>query len=99
MDIFISQKTINVEFKRTNNFLKTVNGPPPRSGKTPSHLTYISYFFPWNAFITAVDYFAYIYPNTHVDRIFPVAYTLAHLIKTHRTRFNIIIEDKDYFDP
>ncbi|KAM7511508.1 hypothetical protein LguiB_010383 [Lonicera macranthoides] len=29
---------------------------------------------PWNAFITAVDYFGYLYPNKHVEKVFSVAY-------------------------
>ncbi|ESQ28183.1 hypothetical protein EUTSA_v10018596mg [Eutrema salsugineum] len=60
------------------------------TGKTPSdsfHLAYIIYFtlgvgflLPWNAFITAVDYFSYLYPSTAVDRIFAVVYMLVGLI-------------------
>ncbi|CAN8235779.1 unnamed protein product [Cochlearia groenlandica] len=51
------------------------------------HLAYIIYFtlgvgflLPWNAFITAVDYFSYLYPSTAVDRIFAVVYMLTGLI-------------------
>ncbi|KAL6226330.1 PREDICTED: equilibrative nucleotide transporter 8 [Fragaria vesca subsp. vesca] len=29
---------------------------------------------PWNAFITAVDYFGYLYPTKHVEKVFSVAY-------------------------
>ncbi|KAG2718772.1 hypothetical protein I3760_03G236200 [Carya illinoinensis] len=29
---------------------------------------------PWNALITAVDYFAYLYPSKHVEKVFSVAY-------------------------
>lgn len=50
------------------------------------HLAYIIYFtlglgflLPWNAFITAVDYFSYVYPDTSVDRIFAVVYMLVGL--------------------
>lgn len=50
------------------------------------HLAYIIYFtlgvgylLPWNAFITAVDYFSYIYPEASVDRIFAVVYMLIGL--------------------
>ncbi|XP_022956603.1 equilibrative nucleotide transporter 1-like [Cucurbita moschata] len=53
----------------------------------PFNLTYITYFFlgvgcllPWNIFITAVDYFSFIYPETRVDRIFAVANLLVALI-------------------
>lgn len=58
-------------------------GIPP---KDVFHLAYISYFImgtgfllPWNAFITAVDYFTYIYPGKQVDRVFSVAYMLPAL--------------------
>ncbi|GAV78750.1 Nucleoside_tran domain-containing protein [Cephalotus follicularis] len=50
------------------------------------HLGYIIYFtlglgflLPWNAFITAVDYFSYLYPDASVDRIFSVVYMLVGL--------------------
>lgn len=29
---------------------------------------------PWNALITAVDYFAYLYPSKHIEKVFSVAY-------------------------
>lgn len=29
---------------------------------------------PWNAFITAVDYFGYLYPTEHIEKVFSVAY-------------------------
>ncbi|KAL9334974.1 hypothetical protein Peur_072155 [Populus x canadensis] len=54
--------------------------------KDTFHLAYIIYFtlglgflLPWNAFITAVDYFSYIYPDVSVDRIFSVAYMVVGL--------------------
>ncbi|KAG2707526.1 hypothetical protein I3760_05G151400 [Carya illinoinensis] len=54
--------------------------------KDAFHLGYIIYFtlgcgylLPWNAFITAVDYFSYLYPDASVDRIFAVAYMLVGL--------------------
>ncbi|XP_031477679.1 equilibrative nucleotide transporter 1 [Nymphaea colorata] len=50
------------------------------------HLAYISYFvlgagflLPWNAFITAVDYFTYLYPEVSIDRVFAVTYMLVCL--------------------
>ncbi|CAN1151236.1 Equilibrative nucleotide transporter 1 [Linum perenne] len=50
------------------------------------HFAYIIHFtlgvgflLPWNAFITAVDYFSYIYPDVSVDRIFAVAYFIVGL--------------------
>ncbi|XP_010533125.1 PREDICTED: equilibrative nucleotide transporter 1-like [Tarenaya hassleriana] len=58
--------------------------------KIPSdsfHFAYIIYFtlgvgflLPWNAFITAVDYFSYLYPAASVDRIFAVIYMLVGLV-------------------
>lgn len=51
------------------------------------HLAYIIYFIlgtgyliPWNAFITAVDYFSYLYPDASVDRVFAVVYMIIGLI-------------------
>lgn len=62
---------------------------PPNPDKIPRdtfHLAYIIYFtlgagylLPWNAFITAVDYFAYLYPGASVDRVFAVVYMLVGL--------------------
>lgn len=44
-------------------------------------IAYILHFFlgagnllPWNTFITAIDYFSYLYPAKHVERVFSVAY-------------------------
>ncbi|KAK3436712.1 hypothetical protein EUGRSUZ_C01518 [Eucalyptus grandis] len=44
-------------------------------------LAYIIHFLlgagnllPWNAFITAVDYFSYLYPDEHIERVFSVGY-------------------------
>eukprot|EP01018_Ginkgo_biloba_P010707 Gb_12126 [translate_table: standard] len=51
------------------------------------HVAYMIYFLlgtgyllPWNAFITAVDYFAYLYPNAHVGLVFPVAYDIPSVL-------------------
>lgn len=51
------------------------------------HLGYIIYFtlgagylLPWNAFVTAVDYFSYLYPDASVDRVFAVVYMVVGLI-------------------
>ncbi|KAI3435361.1 uncharacterized protein J3R85_006300 [Psidium guajava] len=50
------------------------------------HFAYIIFFtvglgflLPWNAFITAVDYFTYLYPDASVDRVFAVVYMLVAL--------------------
>ncbi|KAL2329309.1 hypothetical protein Fmac_022736 [Flemingia macrophylla] len=61
-----------------------------RSRKVPEDkwdLAYIVYFtlglgylLPWNAFITAVDYFSYLYPDASVDRVFAVVYMLVGLV-------------------
>ncbi|XP_074274417.1 equilibrative nucleotide transporter 1-like [Silene latifolia] len=58
--------------------------PPP---KDKYHLSYLihftlgaGYLLPWNAFITAVDYFSYLYPSYSVDRVFSVAYMLTGLL-------------------
>jgi len=58
----------------------------PKPPKDSYHLAYIIYFtlgtgylIPWNAFITAVDYFSYLYPNASVDRIFSVVYMITTL--------------------
>ncbi|KHN32391.1 Equilibrative nucleoside transporter 4 [Glycine soja] len=40
----------------------------------------LGYLLPWNAFITAVDYFSYLYPDASVDRIFAVVYMLIGLV-------------------
>lgn len=35
---------------------------------------------PWNAFITAVDYFGYLYPAKHVEKAFSIAYMSSSLL-------------------
>ncbi|KAJ9537704.1 hypothetical protein OSB04_030437 [Centaurea solstitialis] len=35
------------------------------------------YLIPWNAFITAVDYFNYLYPTKHINKVFSVGYMSA----------------------
>ncbi|XP_059286378.1 equilibrative nucleotide transporter 8 [Lycium ferocissimum] len=35
---------------------------------------------PWNALITAVDYFGYLYPTKHVEKVFSVAYMTSSLL-------------------
>lgn len=64
--------------------------PPSNNPKVPQdsfHLAYIIYFtlgagylLPWNAFITAVDYFTYLYPDASVDRVFAIVYMIVGLI-------------------
>ncbi|XP_072965637.1 equilibrative nucleotide transporter 1 [Typha angustifolia] len=66
-----------------------LNGVPTQvePPKDHFHVAYLIYFtlgtgflLPWNAFITAVDYFTYLYPNVPVDRVFSVSYMLSCLI-------------------
>ncbi|KAL6983672.1 Epsin-1, required for endocytosis and actin patch assembly [Sarracenia purpurea var. burkii] len=59
---------------------------PSEAPKDSFHLAYTIYFtlgagylIPWNAFITAVDYFSYLYPDASVDRVFAVVYMLVGL--------------------
>lgn len=37
------------------------------------------FLLPWNAFITATDYFALLYPSQHVDTVFSVAYMIPNV--------------------
>ncbi|KAG9447404.1 hypothetical protein H6P81_013532 [Aristolochia fimbriata] len=63
---------------------------PPKAAKAPEdrfHLAYIVYFIlgagcllPWNAFITAVDYFHHLYPGVDVNRVFAVVYMVGTLL-------------------
>eukprot|EP00252_Welwitschia_mirabilis_P017543 TRINITY_DN3883_c0_g1_i1.p1 TRINITY_DN3883_c0_g1~~TRINITY_DN3883_c0_g1_i1.p1 ORF type:complete len:437 (+),score=34.46 TRINITY_DN3883_c0_g1_i1:360-1670(+) len=61
--------------------------PRGNAPKDSYNLAYISYFIlgtgfllPWNAYITAVDYFDYIFPGKHVDSVFSVAYMVPCLV-------------------
>ncbi|KAI3446907.1 hypothetical protein Pfo_003572 [Paulownia fortunei] len=53
----------------------------------PYKIAYILHFFlgagnllPWNALITAVDYFGYLYPDRHVEKVFSVVYMSSSLL-------------------
>ncbi|XP_028784217.1 equilibrative nucleotide transporter 8-like [Neltuma alba] len=53
----------------------------------PFRFAYIIHFFlgagnllPWNALITAVDYFAYLYPTKHIEKVFSVAYMASSVL-------------------
>lgn len=35
---------------------------------------------PWNALITAIDYFGYLYPEKHIEKVFSVAYMSSSLL-------------------
>ncbi|XP_058769532.1 equilibrative nucleotide transporter 1-like [Vicia villosa] len=56
---------------------------PPQDTWNLAYIIYftlgIGYLFPWNSFITAVDYFSYLYPQASVDRIFAIVSTLISL--------------------
>ncbi|KAK6151772.1 hypothetical protein DH2020_014407 [Rehmannia glutinosa] len=50
-------------------------------------IAYVVHFFlgagnllPWNALITAVDYFGYLYPDRHVEKVFSVVYMASSLL-------------------
>nr|AAF26446.1 putative nucleoside transporter [Arabidopsis thaliana] len=67
----------------TSLLLNPHEGSTKKAPSDSYHFAYIIYFtlgvgflLPWNAFITAVDYFSYLYPSTAVDRIFAVIYML-----------------------
>ncbi|KAL3839818.1 hypothetical protein ACJIZ3_024409 [Penstemon smallii] len=55
--------------------------------KDTYNIAYIIHFFlgagnllPWNALITAVDYFGYLYPEKHVEKVFSVVYMTSSLL-------------------
>ncbi|KAI3521233.1 hypothetical protein L1887_10694 [Cichorium endivia] len=59
-------------------------GDDPTEPKDPYYIAYIIHFLlgagylvPWNSFITAVDYFHYLYPAKHVSKVFSVAYMVS----------------------
>ncbi|KAM7251717.1 hypothetical protein ACFE04_023600 [Oxalis oulophora] len=71
------------EPESANLLLQSSKPSPP---KDTFHVAYIihftlglGYLLPWNAFITAVDYFSYLYPDSSVDRVFAVVYMLTGL--------------------
>nr|GMD23296.1 equilibrative nucleotide transporter 1 [Ipomoea batatas] len=73
---------------------------PSKIPEDSFHLAYITYFtlgagylLPWNAFITAVDYFSYLYPAASVNRIFSIVNMTVNLVSVsfvvafaHRSR-------------
>ncbi|GFY91050.1 equilibrative nucleotide transporter 1 [Actinidia rufa] len=71
----------------SSSLLLTPKNTPNKIPKDSFHLAYAIYFtlgagylLPWNAFITAVDYFSYLYPEASVDRVFEVVYMLVGLV-------------------
>ncbi|XP_015060345.1 equilibrative nucleotide transporter 1 [Solanum pennellii] len=76
--------TVNGGYSESTSLLTPSN---PKIPKDSFHIAYIIYFtlgagylLPWNAFITAVDYFSYLYPDVMVDRIFAIVYMIVGLI-------------------
>ncbi|KAM0936057.1 putative equilibrative nucleoside transporter [Dioscorea sansibarensis] len=70
--------------RRSSSTTGDADAAPP---KDVFHFAYLVYFtlgagflLPWNAFITAVDYFSYLYPSVPVDRVFSVGYMISGLI-------------------
>uniref|UniRef100_A0A0D6R851 Uncharacterized protein n=1 Tax=Araucaria cunninghamii TaxID=56994 RepID=A0A0D6R851_ARACU len=77
MGLFRISKEYDVGEQDREPLTRKTGAPPPDK----YHLAYISYFIlgagfllPWNAYITAVDYFSYLYPGKQVDRVFSVGY-------------------------
>lgn len=75
------------EAAAVNPLLQTSTPQQNKPPKDSFHLAYIVFFIlgagfllPWNAFITAVDYFSYLYPDAPVDRVFAVVYMVVCLI-------------------
>lgn len=71
---------------------KMEGGKAPRDGNDQQprdtyKIAYIIHFLlgagnllPWNALITAVDYFSYLYPTKHVEKVFSVAYMASSVL-------------------
>jgi equilibrative nucleoside transporter 1/2/3 len=59
--------------------------PPPEDWLVVGYLIFFTlgagFLLPWNAYITAVDYFSYPYPGAPVDRVFSVSYMLSCLLR------------------
>ncbi|PIA57739.1 hypothetical protein AQUCO_00600454v1 [Aquilegia coerulea] len=86
-----SEEALLLSFAATTNTSGATTIPTLSSyhqiPKDSFNLAYIIYFIlgagfllPWNAFITAVDYFSYLYPEASVDRVFAVVYMLIALV-------------------
>ncbi|CAD6247010.1 unnamed protein product [Miscanthus lutarioriparius] len=56
-------------------------GPAPDDRLSFAYLIFFTlgagFLLPWNAFITAVDYFAFLYPGAPVDRVFSISYMVS----------------------
>lgn len=63
------------------------NNPNQIEPKDTYKIAYIIHFLlgagnllPWNALITAIDYFGHLYPDKHVEKVFSVAYMSSSLL-------------------
>nr|GEU98711.1 equilibrative nucleotide transporter 8-like [Tanacetum cinerariifolium] len=63
------------------------NNPNQTKPKDTYKIAYMIHFLlgagnllPWNALITAIDYFGYLYPDKHVEKVFSVAYMSSSLL-------------------
>ncbi|KAL9246496.1 hypothetical protein vseg_020023 [Gypsophila vaccaria] len=79
------QSVVNDEESVVNHLLpKPPQKTPPKDAYYLAYIVHFTlgagYLLPWNAFITAVDYFAYLYPSRSVDRVFAVGYMLTGLV-------------------
>ncbi|KAF5741993.1 equilibrative nucleotide transporter 8 isoform X1 [Tripterygium wilfordii] len=61
--------------------MKAILGDHPAEPRDTYRIAYIIHFLlgagnllPWNAFITAIDYFGNLYPNKNIEKVFSVAY-------------------------
>ncbi|KAF5175186.1 Equilibrative nucleotide transporter like [Thalictrum thalictroides] len=73
----------------SNSKLRMEGGKSYSAQNVPTdtyNIAYIVHFMlgagnllPWNALITAVDYFGYLYPSKHIDKVFSVAYMTSSL--------------------
>ncbi|XP_076938906.1 equilibrative nucleotide transporter 8-like [Bidens hawaiensis] len=69
-----------------SNLKPEIENRDDKEPKDTYHMTYIihfllgaGYLIPWNAFITAIDYFQFLYPNKHINKVFSVGYMSAAL--------------------
>lgn len=57
---------------------------PPRDTFNVAYLIYFllgaGYLVPWNAFITAIDYFELLYPSGQIDRVFSIVYMIPAVV-------------------
>ncbi|KAJ0988687.1 hypothetical protein J5N97_007043 [Dioscorea zingiberensis] len=83
--LLVPQAPAYAEKERSSSSKAT--GAEEAPPKDAFHIAYLVYFtlgagflLPWNAFITAIDYFSYLYPAAPVDRVFSVCYMISCLI-------------------